>query len=90
MNARLALLLFAGAGVVAANGGAWLALQRMASPGRGLAVFLAGYAAWLGLGLWLDPRMLAAVHPWHALATSLALFVVLAYPGFVAARWARQ
>ena len=90
MNARIALLVFAAAGIVAANGGAWVALRHMASPARGLALFLAGYAAWLAIGLWLDPRMLLATRPWHALASSLALFVVLAYPAFVAARWARQ
>lgn len=90
MNATAALVLFALAGALAANAGAWFAFRRGAPGARGVGVLFAGYAAWLALGFWLDPAMASAARPWHALATSLALYVVLGFPAFVARQVMRK
>lgn len=85
MNASSALVLFVTVGLAAANGGAWFAFRR-GSSGRKVAVLAACYAAWTGLGFWLDPGMAGAARPYHALASSIALYVVLGFPAFVLAR----
>lgn len=90
MNASPALVLFASAGLLAANGGAWFAFRPGSTGGRRVAVPVACYAAWCGLGFWLDPAMAAAARPYHALASSLALYVVLGFPAFVLARLTRK
>lgn len=90
MNATSALVLFSIIGVLAANASAWFAFRRKSSGARSVAVLFACYAAWVGTGFWLDPAMGAAARPYHALATSLALYAVLGFPAFFVAQLMRK
>lgn len=86
MNATTQLLVFSTLGLGAANGSTWFALRRDSPAALGTLAFALGCFGWLGLGLWLDPRLLAATHPYHALVSGAALYVVMGFPAFVLSR----
>lgn len=90
MNSTTQALFFALAGLCAANVAAWLALGRQARLRTRVAAPVAAVCGWLALGAWLDPGMLRATHPYHALVSALALFCVMGFPAFAASRVLRK
>ena len=90
MNFQNAAIPYVVAGMVLANGITLYTLRSGAKAASRAALYVGVTFLWVGAAFVLDDGLLRAARPWHAIAVTIALFVVFGFPAYVASRIAAR